>query len=199
MIQCRKTGLYSGVVRLVLPDPAESALPLPIEKHCADSLAEAGYTESSFPRESIAEISRFSVSKEYKLRCARSTDFIKAVGNDSEGATLQKDEVDKRMVPHITLGLFAGVLRMSLENNITHWLAVMEPTLIRFLTRFGVYFQPVGEPVEYHGVRQPAIAKVDEVLTTIFNSRRDVWDLVTDNGRLYPVPAMPEVSVNYGG
>ena len=95
--------------------------------------------------------------------------------------------ITQRMLPLMTIGLFAGIVRMSRRHNITHWLAVMEPTLLRFLTRFGIYFQPVGSLVDYHGKRQPAIGVIDEVLAGIYAKRPDVWAVITDNGNVWPL------------
>ena len=87
------------------------------------------------------------------------------------------------LIPTITLGLFKATLQMSFEHGITDWFAVMEPSLLRLLTRFGIYFQPLGPVVEYHGLRQPCHANIDRLLETAQLARYDVWDFVTDEGR----------------
>ena len=91
------------------------------------------------------------------------------------------------MMPHISLGLFAGIVRMSAQNNITHWLSVMEPTFLRFLSRYGIYFQKTGPVVDYHGKRQPAVASIDSVLSGIYAQRQDVWEIITDFGNVWPL------------
>jgi N-acyl amino acid synthase of PEP-CTERM/exosortase system len=40
----------------------------------------------------------------------------------------------------------------------------MEPALIRILTRFGVEFTPIGDLMEHHGLRQPCVARLDDLL-----------------------------------
>ena len=183
LVRCKTSGQYTGMVRLVLPDPVDMNKPLPMEKFCRSGIKASGIDLSSIPRDSIAEISRFSISKELKRQCSRKP-VISVVDAEKE----REDKVaDTQMMPHITLGLFAGIVRMSAQNNITHWLSVMEPMLFRFLSRYGIYFQKIGPVVDYHGRRQPAVASVDSVLSGIYAHRKDVWETITDYGNVWPL------------
>lgn len=183
LVKCKKTGNYAGLVRLVLPNPVNPQALLPMEKYTYADPKRCGIDLSRVPRESIAEISRFSVSKELRLQSTAtangSADNPPGIGEDSVSS--------KRLLPQITLGLFAGIVRMSAEHGITHWLAVMEPTLLRFLTRYGIHFQVAGPLVDYHGVRQPAVAEVDKILAGIYAQRQDVWEIITDYGNIWPL------------
>jgi N-acyl amino acid synthase of PEP-CTERM/exosortase system len=183
LVRCKTSGQYTGMVRLVLPNPVDMNKPLPMEKYCQSGMKTSGVDFSSIPRESLAEVSRFSISKELKRQCSRIP-----VTSGVDGKNKQEDKaVDTQMMPHITLGLFAGIVRMSAQNNITHWLSVMEPTLFRFLSRYGIYFQKTGPIVDYHGRRQPAIANIDSVLSGIYAHRKDVWEIITDYGNVWPL------------
>ena len=183
LVRCKGSEQYTGMVRLVLPNPVDMNTPLPMEKYCQSGLDASGIDLSTIPRDSLAEISRFSISKELKSLCSRKP-AISLVGAENR----QEDKaVDARMMPHIALGLFAGIVRMSAQNNITHWLSVMEPTLFRFLSRYGIYFQKTGPVVDYHGRRQPAVASIDSVLSGIYAHRKDVWDIITDYGNVWPL------------
>ena len=183
LVRCKASGQYTGMVRLILPNPVDLNKPLPMEKHCQSGIKASGIDLSSIPRESLAEISRFSISKELSRQCSRKP-VISVVGSEKK----QEDKVaDTKMLPHITLGLFAGIVRMSAQNNITHWLSVMEPTLFRFLSRYGIYFQKIGPVVDYHGRRQPAVASIDSVLSGIYDQRKDVWEIITDYGNVWPL------------
>jgi hypothetical protein len=53
----------------------------------------------------------------------------------------------------LRLALIQGAVWLSAEAGHTHWLAVMEPTLLRLLRATGLHFVPVGPPVVYHGLR----------------------------------------------
>jgi N-acyl amino acid synthase of PEP-CTERM/exosortase system len=94
--------------------------------------------------------------------------------------------IERRLLPHITYGLMRAVLVMSLGHNITHLCAVMPTALLRLAARFGLHFEPVGGPVEYHGLRQPCYAALDDLVAGVRAARRDVWMAGTEGGRLVP-------------
>lgn len=176
----------AATVRLVLPDPGEPSRPFPIEQHCLDSMLAGGFDPEMLPRQRLAEISRFAVSKRFKRRLGEKGTLA---GNMSCCADVPSlDMPSRRLLPHLTLGLFRAIVAMSAREGITHWYAVMEPALLRLLTRFGIHFRPVGKLVNYHGKRQPCVGEVDTVLAGIWQERREVWDLITDGGRIWPEP-----------
>ena len=53
---------------------------------------------------------------------------------------------------------------ICLNYQVTHLGAVVEPALIRILARFGLDFEPLGGPVEHHGIRQPRVARLVELI-----------------------------------
>lgn len=196
LVRHRNSGHVAGVVRLVLPELENSNEPFPIEEHFPEVFKCCDNELESVPRDSLAEISRFSVSSEFKRRVAESRTLSGVSENVKYIDIFQNGYDHRRILPHITLGLFAGIVRMSAENNITHWLVVMEPSLIRLLERFSIHFNPIGPIVDFHGKRQPAIAAVDDVLSSMHINRRDVWEIITDNGRIWPLSASAIDSVS---
>ena len=82
-----------------------------------------------------------------------------------------------------------AIVQMSLEYGITDWLAVMEPSLLRLLSRFGIDFAPLGPLVNYHGLRQPSHANVGRMLDQVYKERFDLWEFVTEPGTLWRVEA----------
>ncbi|ALP54106.1 hypothetical protein Tel_13725 [Candidatus Tenderia electrophaga] len=187
LVRYRPTGWVVATVRLVLPDNDDPGTAFPIEQNCAASFALSGLNTRLLPRRSLAEISRFAVSKELKRR-AGEADTLAGVGPDPE-AYVKPLNNGKRLIPHVTLGLFAAIVRMSAAHDISHWYAVMEPSLLRLLTRFGIEFTPIGEPVDYHGLRQPCFGAVEQVLEGMWKKRQDVWALITGDGADWPPPA----------
>lgn len=175
LVRHRRSGLYAATVRLVLPDPDNLQAPFPIEEHC---VLETPITNPAIRRH-LAEISRFAVSKEFKRR-QDEAGTLAGVGSQPQ-VYFAPDE--RRILPHITVGLFAAIMRMTRAHGITHWYAVMEPALLRFLRLFGIRFLPIGPDVDYHGVRRPCLAEVDRVLPMIKKVNLPVWELITDVGR----------------
>ncbi len=175
LIRHRRTGLYAATVRLILPDPEDPLAPYPIEEHC---VLEAPVTDPAVRRH-LAEISRFAVSKEFKRR--RGEAGTLAGVNPEPEIYFEPDE--RRLLPHLSVGLFAGILRMARQEDISHCYAVMEPALLRLLRLFGVRFTTIGPDVDYHGLRRPCLAEIDTMLAGIRETDPAVWDLITEGGR----------------
>jgi N-acyl-L-homoserine lactone synthetase len=89
----------------------------------------------------------------------------------------------------LRLLLVQGVVRLSAELGITHWVAVMEPSLLRLLKGSGIHFSPIGNPIEYHGLRQCCYAKIDALLARVYEDHPEIWGLLTSGGALWPAPA----------
>lgn len=176
LIRHRKSGIYAATTRLVLPDADDIDKPFPIEEHCEiDNVT----VMEQIPRQQLAEVSRFCVSKEFKKRKGE-PGTLTGIGEDHE-AYFTKDE--RRIFPHITLALIACLVRMSQKHNVAYWYAVMEPSLLRFLSRLGIYFIKIGPPVDYRGLRQPGIAKVENILTTVQGKNVHFWRMLTNQDR----------------
>ncbi len=174
LLMYRPNNICIGTVRLILADPQRSDLPYPIEQF--DILRRTSRDKKwKAPRAKLGEISRFAVSKRFKRRSGEN--------RFSHGITEAFNEVDlqtiKRWYPHITLGLFRAILHMSRQHGIEYWYAIMEPSLIRLLSRAGIKFTAVGPLVEYHGLRQPCIGIVENILGNIHDLRYDIWKFIT--------------------
>lgn len=150
LLRHRQSGEIIATVRMVLADAADPNRHFPIERGevLRHLLQDYGW---AIPRESIGEISRLAVVKEFRL-------------------------------PGVIVGLFKAILAMTARKNVTHWYAVMEPSLLRLLRQSGIKFTPVGPLVDYHGLRQPCVAVAEEVLANVRQHRPAIWDFVTDSG-----------------
>ena len=170
LLRHRATGTPAGAMRLILPRSGSQSRRLPVFDLCPD----AGPV---LPADSTAEFSRFAVSKEFRRRA----------GDALYGEAYSQSELlgdGRRVIPHITLGLMATALEMGRSHGIVHVCAVMEPSLLRLLSRFGIRFIPIGPMIEHHGMRQPCYSKVDVLLVGIQRERPEVWEIITDRGRL---------------
>jgi N-acyl amino acid synthase of PEP-CTERM/exosortase system len=71
---------------------------------------------------------------------------------------------ERQMVPYIRFGLIRGVVEVCREHGISHICAAMEPALIRILGRFGLHFEEIGRLVKFHGMRQPCVARIGDLV-----------------------------------
>ena len=83
------------------------------------------------------------------------------------------------------LGLIQCILRQSLELGISTWAAMMEPQLLRMLASMGIRFMPVGPLVNHHGLRQPSLCHVPQMLNALSYERPENWAVVTNDGNLF--------------
>ncbi len=174
LIRHRESGVFVGVVRLVLPDSSDSGELLPAEQYCPLS----SHPElAKLPRHLVAEVSRFSVSKTFRRRIAE-IDSISGIYQDEVAdSTRVHPRFDRRLLPHVTVGLIAALVRMCREHGIHYCYSVMEPTLLKLLGRFGIHFQSVGEPVDCRGLRVPSFFAGDD-LQAMMHKRPDIWSLL---------------------
>lgn len=209
LLRHRATGWWAGTVRLVNPSPGTPDTPYPVEDACGSIFSEEKLGAIVLPRASAAEVSRFAVSKEFRRRhkeylsptgVSSETEYSRRVfqASDDYHSSSQQDrrrpiadrrtrDEERAVVPHITLGLIQGLIAMSQRKEITHWVAAMEPTLLRLLTHLGIYFQNVGPTIRYHGKRQPCVTKIGSMLVTVKKQRPDVWGVLTLDGKLLPI------------
>ncbi|TCJ15180.1 PEP-CTERM/exosortase system-associated acyltransferase [Parasulfuritortus cantonensis] len=180
LLRHRASGLYAATARLILPHPEDACSLFPIEWHCELDRPVLG----AAARGRLAEISRFAVSKAFKKR-AGEAGTLAGVADDIE-RYFQEDE--RRVLPHLSLGLFAAVMRMVHAHGIRHSYAVMEPALKRLLARFGVLFEQIGPEADYHGARVPCLISADSALGHIKQAAPHVWDLITERGALVGQP-----------
>lgn len=75
---------------------------------------------------------------------------------------------------------------LSLHHNITHWYAVMEPSLHRLLNRSGIEFHKIGPLMDFHGKRQPMLANVEELLDKIYRKNREFYYFIDEMGGISP-------------
>ncbi|HEY6434809.1 MAG TPA: GNAT family N-acyltransferase [Acetobacteraceae bacterium] len=151
LLRHRASNEALGTVRLVIPGlrselPMERVAALPRLRH--------------LPRERIAEVSRFALSKSRRIA----------------GGCLSY---------LLRLALIRGIVHLSGEIGISYWCALMEPQLLRLLQRSAIYFQQAGGLVEHHGARQPAFVGLAPMLDRVQREQPEVWEFITDNGTLW--------------
>lgn len=171
----RHSGLSIGTIRLVLHQEGLRGS-LPIHRVCQDPRV---HDRTFLPPESTAEVSRLAIAKLVRGQIAAAP-FAGGRGGSSPPCGQS---------PVLALGLLRMAVELGLARGIRHVCAVMEPSLRRMLSRCGIHFEPLGPLVRYHGWRQPCYAPVSTLLHGIRSDRPDVWDVMTDGGRLRSLEA----------
>lgn len=145
----KKSGMAAASLRLILPCLARGAIPFPFLSFCD--------TIDILPRHGVAEISRFGVSRRFHH--------------------LVDD--DRVTTDALLTCLIRGCVTLAAAHGISYLCALLEPALIRRVARLGVHFPAAGPLVEHHGLRQPSIICIDDVLSHLADHRPDVWAAVT--------------------
>lgn len=110
-------------------------------------------TFRGLPFRGMAEVSRFAISKERRDLSVAATSLSR-------------------------LALVQGLVQLSQDIDVTHWCAMMERSLLRLLRASAIHFTPLGEPVEYHGLRQPAYCEVKTMLDRMAYEQPEIWRFI---------------------
>jgi N-acyl amino acid synthase of PEP-CTERM/exosortase system len=192
LIRHRGLENYVATTRLILPDTDNREYLLPFERHTQITNIEL---LQSISRPNLAELSRFCVSKEFRRR-KNEQHLLLTIDTGSEAVITQEN---KRCSSHLTLALFACAIKMSYENNIDHWYAMMEPASMRVASALGIHFIGIGPLVNLYGMRQPCMIKVDDLLDSVAKKDLDYWNMLTNNGQFQPQNASKQyMSKNHG-
>ena len=116
------------------------------------------------PLPNTAEISRFAISKRLRMASVATQGLLR-------------------------LSLVRGLVLLSGQLGLTHWCALMEPTLLRLLRATGMHFDACGPLVEHHGMRQPSFTSIEAFLDRLRRDQPTMWDFVTGGGKLWIRPA----------
>lgn len=113
---------------------------------------------AQLPRHQVAEVSRFALSKTLRS----------LLGEHSKQARLE---------------LIRGIVLLSHRIGIRYWYALMEPTLLRLLQHSAIHFHQAGAVVDHHGIRQPSMVDLSEMLARVQHEKPDTWRYLTNDGR----------------
>jgi N-acyl amino acid synthase of PEP-CTERM/exosortase system len=164
----KRSETVVGCVRLILPQTTVDAPGLPIRSLLTE---EWRARLDDFPTGGTAEISRYAIAKMYRRR-----------EGESLYPDVQLDELPsrdaRRLVPHMSLGLLRGVATLAAANGITTVCAAMAPALLRLVERFGLVFERLGPPIEYHGQRQPCVAECRSLLAGLADRIPEYYKVV---------------------
>jgi N-acyl amino acid synthase of PEP-CTERM/exosortase system len=147
LLQHRPSGQFIGCVRLVLV-PLGKPLRFPFENVVAPMAADLA-TYGAGWRANAGEISRVAVISRFRRRTTERE------RPDNIPEEVERASPERRVFPHIAVGLYLGAAALALSRGLNRVFAIMEPRLARRLRAYGIEFEVVGQPVEHHGVRVP--------------------------------------------
>lgn len=169
LVTHRSTGMPAGCVRLVLVDGSDL---MPIEAHARQFMDQQFIETFSEQRHTLCEISRLAVDGAFRHRRGeRKSRF----GNLD---TIDFDSHEKRTFPLIAMALFLAAGAVADLMNRKNCFAIMEPFLPIILRRTGIIFRRIGEDFEYHGIRAPYYADIDELIGSATVELRLCFDAV---------------------
>jgi len=188
VVKHRPSGQFVGTVRLVLPDVSAPDKPFPVESY---THLDIEYLKNhNVSRLETAEISRFLVIKEFQRRKGdlfQELDENKEKTENNTEDNFPAKHRDRRVSANITLILMAAVVQMSVKSNTENWLSFISPALNRLLSQSGMDSVPIGPLIECHGLRQPFFARMTDILIKTHKDYQDVWEILTDQGKILPV------------
>lgn len=173
LVSARHDRRPLGTSRLVLDDGSPGSLP--IEQHGSVSIARQLARAREHGGAQLAEVSRLAVTRELPS----ATQELGLVDENIERLQLRQ--------AHVTMGLVALLFHQSWKADVTHWVALMAPALLRVMARIGLHLYPIGAVVEHRGLRQPVMARVDDLWAGVNRQSAHLAQLVHALG----VPAEP--------
>lgn len=150
LLEHRRTGVFAGCIRYIIPPPTAPETPLPFEANCLHTARKEVLDTSTLPRGSFGEISRLAVLASFRRR-DKENNVPYVVNEVAQDAAFSEDE--RRNFPNIAIGLYLGGIALASLCKHKGTVVMMEPRLTRRLKRFGLPFEQIGEEMDYHGKR----------------------------------------------
>lgn len=122
------------------------------------------------------EISRLAVNKIIRKRQSDG-EYGMAVGRGAvdERPSVRPDDNRRRHRPEIVVGLYKSLYQESRRHGISHWLAVMEPGLLKLLKRFHFNFDPIGPEFDYFGPVRPYMVSLESIEDQVYEKSKEFY------------------------
>jgi N-acyl amino acid synthase of PEP-CTERM/exosortase system len=183
LLRHRPSGEFAGCVRLVLNQTQGAQAQLPLERYCSHSLDRNVLDLSQLDRRTFGEISRLAIISRFRRRPGEAQT---PHGVADDAASMEPSE--RRVFPHIALGLYLAAAAMSLQRGMSMVLVMMEPRLARHMRYFGINFVKAGDIIDHHGMRGPFFITKESLYRDI---KPEISELMSMVGRQMSEPAPP--------
>lgn len=175
LLEHRRTGVYAGCIRLIIPPANDKSKLLPFEANCLSSARKEVLDTTTLPRGGFGEISRLAVLSMFRRReQEKNQPFII---NSVNPATAYSEE-ERRNFPNIAIGLYLGGLALAAMCDHVGIMVMMEPRLNRRLQRFGLPFEQIGDEMDYHGRRAMFYLKRESFYVELNEQMRELYDII---------------------
>ncbi|MBI5097719.1 MAG: GNAT family N-acetyltransferase [Nitrospirae bacterium] len=185
------SGKIVGAIRLIL----HSEQGFPIEKYCHLDIS-----KDEIPRDRIAEISRLAIHRDFRRRAEdkyiygpdeerrsignfnfshnysynrRSEDKYRFKHNTPRSGTSQ---IERRKKHEILISLYKAIYQESKRRQLSSWYAVMTQGIVALLDKFGLKFDAIGDPVDYHGIRTPYFGEISKIEQEMSNRDPELYE-----------------------
>jgi N-acyl amino acid synthase of PEP-CTERM/exosortase system len=166
----RKSGTPVGTARIIMPQLESNWRPLPVWHVLTPEGREE--FERLLPLPRTAEVSRFAVSKEFR-RWWRNHH-----GPTVETTHQHTASGELQLMQYVTFGLIQDILQLGLEKRVDYLVAAMNSSLMRIFVNLGLELEPIGRPVEYHGLRQPCVLFLANILEESQSLSTPFWRFI---------------------
>jgi N-acyl amino acid synthase of PEP-CTERM/exosortase system len=161
-----------GCVRVVKTTPGDPRCRLPIENICADLLDRSIIDPEKLARHTLGEVSRLGVVKKYRRRKGESDLSVPVQDSDDSP---DHSTPNRRQFPYLLATLYLATYAVAHREGMNHLFTVTEPRLVSHLVKLGVPITLIGSPVEYKGLRVPAVIDVDAGIRALNPFVRDLY------------------------
>jgi len=175
LLEHRRTGVFAGCIRLIIPPTETPNKPLPFEANCLQSARKEVFDTSTLPRGSFGEISRLAVLASFRRREKEKN--VPYVLNNINPETVYSEE-ERRNFPNIAMGLYLGGIALASLCQHQGMVVMMEPRLNRRLKRFGLPFQQIGDETDYHGQRAMFYLDANDFHKNLTQQLKDLYAII---------------------
>lgn len=178
LLEHRRTKVYAGCIRLIIPPLNNPSVQLPFEENCLHSARTEIVDSTKLDRGSFGEISRLAVLDTFRRReKEKSVPYV--LGDVNPKTVYTEDE--RRNFPNIAIGLYLGGIALAKLCQHKGMFVMMEPRLNKRLQRFGLPFQQVGDEMDYHGLRAMFYLDKDDFHSKLSEELLALYDIIYED------------------
>jgi N-acyl amino acid synthase of PEP-CTERM/exosortase system len=178
LLEHRRTNVFAGCIRLIIPPLSDPSVQLPFEENCLHSARKDVLDSTTLDRGSFGEISRLAVLEKFRRRDKEKS--VPYVLKDVDPATVFTEE-ERRNFPNIAIGLYLAGIALAELCKHTGMFVMMEPRLNKRLKRFGLPFQQVGDEMDYHGLRAMFYLDKDDFRSSLSEELLELYKIIHED------------------